>query len=829
MKKILLMALAILLSIGSIDAKDTKKANPKKSGKNPPAAQMPNRPQQPRAPQAKFTPVKNGLFGVQRKGTDWYWNINDSILGRPILAVTRFKSLASGAGKYAGEEINEQTVYFELGADSTIILRAQLDLTLANESDNIYQSVKLSSENPIISTFKIDSKVDSTKTYRINVTPLFVADNQVFGFDNRTKKSFNLGGLVRGSSFINDIRTYPINTEVSTTKTYTYNAPDPSMSRPGNGPRTQNIPAGQATGNVTIQTNVSFVLLPKVPMQRRNFDNRVGYFADRFEWFSDEQQQVEKKTFICRYRLEARPEDVEKQKRGELVEPIKPIVYYIDPATPKQWVPYLIQGVNDWQKAFEKAGWKNAIHAEEWPNDSTMSLEDARFCVIRYLASDIPNAYGPNVHDPRSGEIIESHVGWYHNVMQLVHDWYMIQAGAIDPRARSYKFDEELMGQLIRFVSSHEIGHTLGLRHNMGSSHATPVEKLRDKAWVEANGHTVSIMDYARFNYVAQPEDNIAPEGIYARIGDYDKWAIEYGYSPSYLVPGANGKEITDPDEEHLLWNKEIKKRLEADPRLWFGGEGRNGDPRAQTEDLGDNSVKASDYGVKNLKRIIVELPKWSYKEADTFTLLSQSYESLLSQFQRYVRHVATNIGGLEETFKTVEDGGVIYKPTAKQTQKDALNWLNKNVFEEPKWLIAEDYMLNLNSNPENYLYNIADYVLSQTNLLKLSALNNMQRYADRDAANYSASELLNDLYRMIFKELDNGGKCSNYRRYLQRVYVTTALNNIKGRTNNDAGSLLLLQLQKIEKKAKVAGGDDVTKAHWNSIANMIETALEAK
>ena len=824
MKKFLLLVVAALMVCSQADAKDVKKAS-KKNGKNAPVAM--------KAPAKKgpsFTRLQEGLFGVQRKGKDWYLNINDSILGRPILAVTRYKANTVGAGTYGGEEINEQTVYFEMGADSTMFLRAQILRTAANPDDAIFRAVQVSAENPIIASFKLDSRIDSTKNSRIKVTELFEGENAAFGLSSRTKRSLNLGGLQRGSSFINSIRTYPINTEVTTTKTFSYNAPDMSAMMRQGGQRTTMLPAGNATGVVTMQFNTSFVLLPKVPMQRRSFDARVGYFASSYEWFSDKQQSVDTKTMIARYRLEARPEDIEKQKRGELVEPIKPIVYYIDPATPKQWVPYLIQGVNDWNVAFEQAGWKNAIRGEEWPNDSTMSLEDARFCVIRYLASDIANAYGPHVSDPRSGEIIESHVGWYHNVMQLVHDWYMIQAGAIDPRARKPEFDDELMGQLIRFVSSHEVGHTLGLRHNMGSSHQTPVEKLRDKAWVEANGHTVSIMDYARFNYVAQPEDNIAPEGIYARIGDYDKWAIEYGYKPSYLIPGSNGQAITDDEAEHLLWSKEIQKRLAANPRLWFGGEGRNGDPRAQTEDLGDNSMLASDYGIKNLKRILPQLAQWSYKEADDYSILKQHYESLLSQYQRYMRHVATNIGGLEETLKTVDQQGDVYAPTAKATQKEALAWLNKNVFEEPKWLVAEDFMLKITSTPENYLYQQARYAVASTPILNLNSLNRMQRFYDSSSANYNPAEMLDEVYRMIFRELESGAKVSNYRRYLQRTYVATALSNIKGHNDSDAAALILAQVIKIQKKAKAsAAADAVTRAHWTNIAQIIEQALEAK
>ena len=382
------------------------------------------------------------------------------------------------------------------------------------------------------------------------------------------KTAMGLQGLQRESSYIESIKTFPLNTEVRVFKTWT-SALNKTI-------------AASVTGRVTLGLNISFVLLPEKPMQRRYFDPRVGYFADDFTYFSDDQQRVQRKNFITRWRLEPKDSaDAEKMKRGELVEPKKPIVYYIDPATPKQWRPYLILGVNDWQKAFEKAGFKNAIIGKEWPeNDSTMSMEDARYSCIRYLASPIENAYGPNVHDPRSGEIIESHICWYHNVMNLVHDWYMIQAGSIDEAARKMKFDTDLMGQLIRFVSSHEVGHTLGLRHNFGSSSTVPVDSLRSKSFVEKYGHTPSIMDYARFNYVAQPEDGITRAGIFPRINDYDEWAIEWGYRPMFNA--------YDDESDHYELDKLTTERLKNNPRLWFGdGEtNRTNDARCQTETL---------------------------------------------------------------------------------------------------------------------------------------------------------------------------------------------------------------------------------------------------
>lgn len=807
MKKLLAILFALLLALPMAEAK--KKPEPPKA---------------PSKPKVEFTEMKEGLFGVSRKGQDWYFTVADSVLGQPILAITRYVNAPVGAGEYGGEMVNNQTVYFEQGPDSTLLLRALILGADAPEDDAIYKAVQVSSANPVLGSFKAERVGEA---YRINVTKIFSDDTQAFSLSSRSKKQYNLGGAQRDASFIESIRTYPINTEVTVTKTFSYQQGDqrgpsgPVTSRGGG----SSLMAGMKTGVVSIQLNTSFRLLPKNPMQRRLSDPRVGFFADQFSWFSDDQQQVKTRQFICRYRLEARPEDVEKQKRGELVEPIKPIIYYIDPATPKQWVPYLIAGVNDWNAAFEQAGWKNAIRGEEWPNDSTMSLEDARFSVIRYLASPIPNAYGPNVHDPRTGEILESHVGWYHNVMQLVHDWYQVQAGAIDPRTHQMKFSDELMGDLIRFVSSHEIGHTLGLRHNMGASSATPVEKLRDKAWVEAHGHTASIMDYARFNYVAQPEDNVSSKGIYPRINDYDKWAIEFGYKPMYAALG-------DEEKDHLLWNPIIIDSLQNNPRLWFGGEGRDHDPRAQTEDLGDNSMLASTYGVKNLKYIIKQLPEWTKEEADMNNNLKQVYESLLGQYQRYLRHVATNIGGLPRHLKSVEEAGDVYGITPKATQKEALKWLDENLFQKPEWLVAEPWMYRIAQRPDTYLFKQVDFVLGTTPLLELQTLSDLQLYADRSAQNYKPTEYLDDLYKVVFRELDSNAAVNTFRRYLQRAYITTAIArlNAKGSQEADARALLMAQMMKIQKKAKAsAASDAVTKAHWADLANIIEQELLKK
>ena len=770
-----------------------------------------------KAPELTF---KSGLFGVAQNEKDWYFEIPDSLLGRRILAVTRFVSNTPGASEYGGEEVTEAMIYWEKAVNGNLLLRADVLNIAAESGDDIEKAVNVSSENPIVASIKPEA-TSSEGTTRVKVTSLFEGDNQVFSLDSRAKRSYNLGNVRGDASFINSIRTYPINTEVTVTKTFAYNAPNAGGQ---GGPQTSRaLPAGMQAGAVTLVLNTSMVLLPEVPMQQRLFDPRVGFFADGYSKFTDDQQGVETVRFITRWRLEARPEDVEKQKRGELVEPVKPIVYYIDPATPKQWRPYLIAGVNDWQKAFEQAGWKNAIHAEEWPEDNPdMSLEDARFSVIRYLASPTANAYGPNVHDPRSGEIIESHIGWYHNVMTLVHDWYQVQAGVVDPRARKIKYDDELMGDLIRFVSSHEVGHTLGLRHNMGSSSQTPVEKLRDKAWVEEHGHTVSIMDYARFNYVAQPEDNITKAGLYPRINDYDKWAIEFGYKPT---------EYKTPKEDHLYWNKVITERLAANPRLWFGGEGRDNDPRALTEDLGDDAVAASNYGIMNLKRAIGQIPAWNVEEADMYTNVSRMYEAVVSQFNRYLGHVSANIGGRFITNHSIEQTDLVkYAPVPKDRQKNALNFLNANLFTKPSWLVEVPYIFDLTDQPDSYLYSLVNNVVSSSNLLSIAKLNRLGQFAQYDSSNYTPEEYLSDLTGMVFSELDKGRAVDSYRRYLQRRFVSAAIEvvNSSAAATADGRTLLLATLMDLQKKAsKAKSSDAATKAHWQAISMQISDALK--
>lgn len=782
-----------------------------------------------------------GLFTVHKVDDKYYFEIADSVMYREIMAVTRFVKVPanSGVGRatYGGELTNRQTLSFEKGPSNNVFMRVITLINVADSTNQISQAVSNSNLNPIAAAFPIAAIGKDSTSVVIDVTDFFKGDNQVVSLNPAGKRSFNLAGIASDRSFIQHINTYPINTEVRTVKTFTA-MPSTGQAMPG----TSSVPAANAAGAVTFELNTSMILLPRTPMAKRHWDRRVGYFPDQFVSYSDDQQKVDEETFAVRWRLEPKDADIERWKRGELVEPKKQIVYYIDPATPKKWVPYLIQGINDWQVAFEAAGFKNAIVGKEWPNDPTMSTEDARFSVLRYFASDVTNAYGPNVHDPRSGEILESHIGWYHNVMKLLQNWYFIQAAAVNPRARSMKFDDDLMGELIRFVSSHEVGHTIGLLHNMGSSSKTPVDSLRNKKWVEEHGHTASIMDYARFNYVAQPEDNINEKGLFPKIGEYDIWAIKWGYG---YIPG-------NTDEERKKnSDKLIRETIAKNPRTWFGTYelGNDNDPRSQREDLSDNSVKASEYGIKNLQRILTNLEKWTVQPNEINESLSEMYGQLVGQFNRYMGHVTTNVGGVHETFRTAEEGGAIYEVVPRSKQKEAVNFLHNQLFETPKWLINKD-IWNRISNPgegsdpvSNAMTNGLNSLLSNDRLNRLQV--NVERFGAANA--YSAIELVNDVQTGIFSELKSKKAIDMYRRGLQKTFVER-MNSIlnppvaTGLTVSFGGASSLnvartdlpaiARAQLLKLKAQVAAAiptttDAMSKIHLQDLQERINRALD--
>ena len=707
--------------------------------------------------------TKKGLFTIHKVEDKYYAELPVKLLGRDILVINRVSKSSiespKAFGGYAGDQIGDNVVRFEKGPNNKLFLKNISYKVNPDSTKQMYRSVVNSNIQPIALAYDVKAYAPDSlgSGIVIDITDNILADNEIFGFAGFAKSQFQVGTYQADKSYILSVKPYPANVEIKTVKTFLKSTG--AISFPGFPPAA----ASQAT--ITLEMNSSWLILPEKPMKPRFEDNRVGYFSTGYTDFDANQQGVKDISMITRWKLEPKPEDMDKYKRGELVEPAKQIIYYIDPTTPKKWVPYLIQGINDWQAAFETAGFKNAIVGKEaptWQQDSTWSLEDARNSAIIYKPSSVQNAYGPSTTDPRSGEIIESHIGWFHNVMELLRNWYMIQAAAIDPRARKMVFDDELMGQLIRFVSSHEVGHTLGLPHNFGSSATVPVENLRNKTWVEANGHTPSIMDYARFNYVAQPEDNIAPAGIYPRIGAYDKWSIEWGYK---LIP-----EAATAEDEVAILDKWIEAKA-SDKKYYYGRQGQPDDPRDQSESIGDNAMKASAYGIKNLQRILPNLITWTKQPDEDYSNLSALYGEVVGQFRRYIGHVGYNFGGVYENLKKNNQAGDVYEYVSKATQKEAADFISKQVFTTPTWLINKEISGKTGVNAATTILS-----LQETALNKMLSNNTMNKMLNAEASignqAYTVNDLLGDLKQAVFTELTLKKPIDIYRRNLQKAYV---------------------------------------------------------
>jgi len=758
----------------------------------------------------------------------YLFEIPDSMLKHDILIVRRvdknpadFVIPLIDIG-YAGDEVGKAVIAFEKIPGDKIALRSLVFNEFSNDTtqNGMARSLPGSNYQTILGTFPIKAINKDAKSTVIDLTDFINADNNVVSFGQPFVRMM-LANLIGDRSYIDTIQAFPNNIEIKAVKTYNMK------------------PSGALLGGtpppVSYEFNSSLVLLPEVPMKPRLADPRIGFFSNAYVDFDANPHGVATTNYIMRWRMEPRNEDMEKYKRGELVEPKKPIVIYIDPATPKKWVPYLIQGINDWQAAFEKAGFKNAIIGKEAPvGDSTWSLNDARHSVLVYKPSDVPNASGPNINDPRTGEILETHINWYHSVMELIQNWYIIQAGAIDPRARKPDLDDDLMGQLIRFVSSHEVGHTLGLMHNFGASSTVPVANLRNKAWVEAHGHTPSIMDYARFNYVAQPEDHISEKGIFPRIGDYDKWAIEWGYK---LIPEAK----TAQDEKTVL-NKWMINKLASGKQYFYGSQLdpiTNGfplgspDPRDQSEDLGDDAMLASTYGIKNLKRVEPHLIEWLKKPDENYDRVAAAYKELVTEYSRFMGHVLKNIGGLYETPKTVEQPGPEYELENKAKQQRAMAFLQHQLFDTPYWLMDSN-LYSVSRVDFTMVTKIQKQVLlallssSKIDLLLTEEYNYFGKA-------YTVSEMLHDLHQGIFSELTTNKPVSIYRRDLQKTYVEGLIRLSDPKTNasdNDALSIAKAHARMLEgelKKAAAHAPNGITHDHFADLAERLDLALHPK
>lgn len=688
--------------------------------------------------------TERGGITTHRVDDRYFFEIPDSLLNRDILFVSRSAALPAGAQggtDFAGAEAARRVVRWSKVNDR-IQLNSISYAQFADDTLPIAISVRNNNYPPILGAFPIQAFARDSNAFVIDVTDFFSGDTPAMtGMSDAERRTYQVRRMDPARSYIASVRSFPINVEVRQVQTFDAGAPT--------GDRT--------SGTISLEMRQSMILLPKVPMRPRHFDERVGFFTTRRVNYGLDEQKAAEETFINRWRLE--PKDPEAYARGELVEPIKPITYYLDPATPTKWRPYVKQGIEDWQKVFEKAGFKKAIVAKDAPTkaeDPDFDPDDARYSMVRWTASLTRNAVGPSTPDPRSGEIINSEIAWFHNHMRSYRNRLLIETGAANPMARTLDIPEELMGETMRQVITHEVGHALGLQHNMIASSSFPVDSLRSPSFVSKYGVSATIMDYARQNYVAQPGDNLKPKDYIRRLGPFDDFAINWGYRQ---LPQARTAEA-----EKKTLNDWLTKQTGAMPYRYVPQGQGSIDPRVQTEDLGDDAVKATTYALMNMKKVIPQLVAWTTKPGEDFSDLQELYGETLGMWSTYMGHVTTWIGGVNVDLKSSEQGGNVYRVVPKAKQKAALAFLSANVFTTPTWLEPHDIAARIGpSTLANRQANVLTSLMTPARLGRLSESEGL------DAANaYPLTEFLSDLKADVF----NGASPDGNRRALQRVYI---------------------------------------------------------
>jgi hypothetical protein len=763
---------------------------------------------------------KAGVFTTHRIKERLYYEIPKEMLGREFLWVSEIKATTLGAGQ-GGQAAGNRLVRWERYGDRVFLRSVSYDIS-ADPATPIATAVHDANYDPIVMSFNIEA-LGKDDAPVIDVSRLFTTD--VPEFSGRARVRARTFDSTR--SFVDRVAAFPQNIEVEAIQTYTNPVDEAGGGRggPAPAPGRGRGAAPVRPGAASVVMHYSMVLLPQTPMTPRLFDDRVGYFTASTTDYGQDVPKAEQRRFITRYRLE------KKDPNAALSEPVKQIVYYIDPATPMKWRPWIKKAVEDWQPAFEAAGFKNAIVAKDPPTsqeDPDWSPEDARYSVIRWLPSTTENAVGPHIHDPRSGEIINAHIQVYHNVMNLARDWYFVQVGPDDPRAQKLPLPDDLEGRLVEYVVAHEVGHTLGFQHNMKSSYEVPFDKIRDANYLHTMGHTPSIMDYSRFNYVVQPEDHVNPADLIPRVGPYDIWATKWGYTP---IPGAK----TADDEKPTLdkWAHE----QDAKPWLRFStADSRGSDPGEETEAVGDqDAVAATTLGLKNLQRVSdMLLTATTTKTGEPYDDLDELYGQMLGQWSTELSHVANIVGGFDSQEKYVGQTGVIFTPVPKTRQSQAVQFLNANAFHTPAFLIKPDVLRRI--EPFGVIDRIGTGERRVLNsLLSTPRINRLVEQQALDGASaYAPTDFLADVRKGIWSELYGEGPVviDAYRRNLQRQYIDLLAERVNGReaTADDARAFFRGELKTLDAEIKSVVNrvtDRPTELHLQDIDTQIARALD--